>query len=127
MGTLNRSKPFGIVCGIAPWAFEQAGKYFNYEGNEVDKDGKLVLPPPKLPTPPPQDPPAEGATDGVGDSTVTTETTDSTEPAPTTDGEEDAVDLPSREEIMAKLDDANIPYNPRSRKSKLLELLKGQE
>lgn len=40
---LDRDKPFG-QCGanIYGWKYFQDGKYFNFEGKEIDQDGKLV-------------------------------------------------------------------------------------
>ncbi len=39
---LDKSKPYGQVCGNAKHAFEQNGKLYNAQGDEVDSSGKLV-------------------------------------------------------------------------------------
>lgn len=130
MGTLNRSKHFGIVCGIAPWRYEQEGKKFNEQGEEVDATGNLVLPPPKppkeeSPEPPLTTDPAGQA--GAGDPIVPVPDPNGTVPAGsgTPVDDDGGSEIPTREEIIAKLEEANIPHNPKSRRSKLWELLKG--
>lgn len=131
--TLNRKKPFGEVCGIAPYKYEQGGRFFDQQGNEVDKRGRpIVLEPqkpisieighgetnPALPTLEIGDEikvvlAGEGL-QGAGDASKNTE-----------EAAED--DYGTRDDIMKKLEQANIPYNPKSRRSALIELLKGKE
>ncbi|MDH3981280.1 MAG: hypothetical protein OES84_00090 [Kiritimatiellaceae bacterium] len=36
---LNRKKPYGEVCGPAPYKYLQDGKFFNHHGLEVDEKG----------------------------------------------------------------------------------------
>lgn len=40
MKTLDRSKPFGTVCGEASHRYEQGGLHFDADGNEVSSDTK---------------------------------------------------------------------------------------
>lgn len=42
MGTLDRTRPFGVVSGIASHKYEQDGKYFDKDGNEVDEKGNIL-------------------------------------------------------------------------------------
>lgn len=39
---LDKSKPFGEVYGPAKYRYEQNGRYFDADGNEVDGDGRPV-------------------------------------------------------------------------------------
>ncbi len=55
MGTLNKNKPYGTVCGVASHIYEQDGKRFNGQGNEVynreveASDAALLTLKPKMP------------------------------------------------------------------------------
>jgi len=42
MGTLNRSRPYAIVYGIADHTYEQDGKLYDHNGNEVVKEEQPV-------------------------------------------------------------------------------------
>lgn len=35
---LDRSRPFGEVCGEAAWRYEQDGKRFDSQGREIEPD-----------------------------------------------------------------------------------------
>ena len=134
MGTLNRKKTFATVVGQAPYRYEQGGRLFNHEEREVDKDGNLIVPPQ----------PVEVKTEKTADEleleaaekasfepevSVSAEKKEPVEVKTEIDEQDlqnDGINM-SREEIIEKLEAANIPYNPKSRRTKLFELLKGKE
>lgn len=56
---LDRTKPFGTVCGAADYAYEQDGKQFDRAGNEVG--GKAAKVKAEAPTPEPASEPDQVA------------------------------------------------------------------
>lgn len=132
MGTLNRNKHFGLIHGIAPYAFIQEGKYFNQAGEEVDKEGRLI-----------EEPKAKtdekvfvlDSAEFQGEKEVTKKTPPNPpEASPggtssgSTKGQAEGGDgYGTRDEVIAKLEELKVPYNPKSRRSQLVELLKGRE
>ena len=131
MGTLNKKKPFGEVCGVAPYRFEQFGRFFDQMGREVNGNGVLIedpVPAPKKPEEIKVDPIPEPTTSGpVLPPPLGTEES-SPPPGPVLQppavSEDTSVDgYGTRDEIVVRLDELKIPYNPKSRRSKLIELL----
>ena len=50
---LDRSRSFGTICGVSRYSFEQDGKYFDGNGNEIMEEKSTPPEEPVVPEDPP--------------------------------------------------------------------------
>jgi len=108
MGALDRTRPFGTVCGAGVgYTYEQDGKFFDGMGNEVYPD--KIDPEPWVEEKPEEETPAETPDTNFGDESFEEESQEPTQEV--TLGEDEIDTTPDRPEPIQKRKRGRPPKN----------------